>query len=188
MCWTQRFASRVCLGLTVNVRRQKKRAESFLFCKPCIRASSSCKSRVVLSVLNATKAMYPSVLSCVRVNDKVTGYLWCPFGVKQGFILSPGLSSLEAQYSTTEHSSQLQSTVVNYRAQYSTTDWFSWTILAAVCELHHLNSLCKEHSLYINTKKSKVVVFRKDGFLSKNGKWLLAESELSSVQCSPLTD
>ena len=43
--------------------------------------------------LNAIKAMYRSVISCVRVNNKVTDFFdfffffYCPSGVKQGCIL-----------------------------------------------------------------------------------------------------
>ena len=41
--------------------------------------------------LNAIKAVYRSVVSCVRVHNKVTEFFYCPFGVKQGCILSPAL-------------------------------------------------------------------------------------------------
>ena len=45
--------------------------------------------------LNAIKAMYRSVIFCVRVNNKVTAFFfYCPSGVKQGCILSPALFSL----------------------------------------------------------------------------------------------
>ena len=44
--------------------------------------------------LNAIKAMYRSVISYVRVHNKVTAFFDCPFGVKQVCILSPVLFSL----------------------------------------------------------------------------------------------
>ena len=44
--------------------------------------------------LNALKAMYKSVVSCVRVNNLNTEFFTCPFGLKQGCILSPGLFSM----------------------------------------------------------------------------------------------
>ena len=40
-------------------------------------------------------------------------------------------------------------------------------------QLNHLNSICKEHSLSINTEKSEVVVFRKGVFVGKNEKRFL---------------
>jgi len=46
--------------------------------------------------LNAIKAMYLSVFSCVRLLNKVTEFFYCPFGVKQGSIFSPALFSLFA--------------------------------------------------------------------------------------------
>ena len=42
-------------------------------------------------------------------------------------------------------------------------------------QLNHLKSMCKEHSLSINTEKSKVLVFRKGGLgfsaKMKSGFW-----------------
>ena len=46
--------------------------------------------------LNAIKAMYLSVFSCVRLHNKVTEFFDCPFGVKQGSIFSPALFYLFA--------------------------------------------------------------------------------------------
>ena len=44
-----------------------------------------------------------------------------------------------------------------------------------------MNLMCKEHSLSINTEKSKVMVFRKGGFLGKNEKWFLEGNEVEVV-------
>ena len=41
--------------------------------------------------------------------------------------------------------------------------------------------MCKEHSLSINIEKSKVMVFRKGGFLGKNEKWFLEGNEVEVV-------
>ena len=41
--------------------------------------------------------------------------------------------------------------------------------------------MCKEHSLSINTEKSKVIVFRKGGFLGKTEKWFLEGNEVEVV-------
>ena len=57
----------------------------------------------------------------------------------------------------------------------------SSTAMGLQNQLNHLNSMCKEHSLSINTEKSKVMVFRKGGFLGKNEKWFLEGNEVEVV-------
>ena len=46
---------------------------------------------------------------------------------------------------------------------------------------NHLNSMCKEYSLCINSEKSKIMVFRKGGFLGKYERWFLEGNELEVV-------
>ena len=57
----------------------------------------------------------------------------------------------------------------------------SSTAMGLQNQLNHLTSMCKEHSLSINTEKSKVMVFRKGGFLGKNEKWFLEGNEVEVV-------
>ena len=57
----------------------------------------------------------------------------------------------------------------------------SSTAMGLQNQLNHLNSVYKEHSLSINTEKSKVMVFRKGGFLGKNEKWFLEGNEVEVV-------
>ena len=54
----------------------------------------------------------------------------------------------------------------------------SSTAMGLQNQLNHLNLMCKEHPLSINTEKSKVMVFRKGGFLDKNEKWFLEGNEV----------
>ena len=59
--------------------------------------------------MNAVKAMCRSVISCVRVNNDVTDLFECPFGVKQGCVLSSTLFSLFMnELAVGQHGIQLQ--------------------------------------------------------------------------------
>ena len=49
--------------------------------------------------------------------------------------------------------------------------FLSSTAMGLKNQLNHLNSMCEEHSLCINSEKSKIMVFRKDGFLGKCERW-----------------
>ena len=57
----------------------------------------------------------------------------------------------------------------------------SSTAMGLKNQLNHLNSMCKEHSLCINSGKSKIMVFRKGGFLGKCERWFLEGNELDIV-------
>ena len=46
------------------------------------------------NMFNTLRAMYPSVLSCVRCNQRYTDYFNCMQGLKQGRLVSPVLFSL----------------------------------------------------------------------------------------------
>ena len=139
------------------------------------------KARLSGPFLNAIKAMYRSVVSCVRVHNKVTEIFDCPFGVKHGCILSPALFSLFVNEiaigmeAVGKHGIQLQLGLAELFLLLFADDLalLSSTATGLQNQLNHLNSVCKEHSLSINTEKSKVMVFRKGWFLGKNEKWFL---------------
>ena len=127
--------------------------------------------------LNAIKAMYRSVVSCVRVHNKVTEFFDCPFGVKQGCILSPALFSLFVNEiaigmeAVGKHGIQLQPGLVELFLLLFADDLalLSSTAMGLQNQLNHLNSVCKEHSLSINTvlKSQKSWYSEKVGFSAK---------------------
>ena len=112
--------------------------------------------------LNAIKAMYRSVVSCVRVHNKVTEFFDCLFGVKQGCVLSPALFCLFVNEiaigmeAVGKHGIQLQLGLVELFLLLFADDLalLSSTAVGLQNQLDHLNSMCKEHSLSINTEKS----------------------------------
>ena len=117
--------------------------------------------------LNAIKAMYLSVFSCVRVLNKVTEIFYCPFGVKQGCIFSPALFSLFVNEISIgmEAVGKLQPGLVELFLLLFADDLalLSSTAMGLQNQLNHLNSVCKEHSLSINIELFQVMV----GFSAK---------------------
>ena len=53
-----------------------------------------CQNGLSGKFLNALGAIYKSVVSCVRIGDRLTEFFDCPAGLRQGCILSPMLFSL----------------------------------------------------------------------------------------------
>ena len=109
------------------------------------------------------------------------------FGVKQGCILSPALFSLFVREiaigmeAVGKHG--IQPGLVELLLLLFADDLapLESTAMGLQNQLNHLNSMCKEHSLSINTEKSKVMVFRKGGVFGKNEKWFLEGNEVEVV-------
>ena len=103
--------------------------------------------------MNAIKA----VVSCVRVHNKVTEFSDCPFGVKQGCVLSHALFSLFVNEiaigmeAVGKHGIHLQPGLAELFlllfADYLVL--LSSISMGLQNQLNHLNSMCKEHSLSI---------------------------------------
>ena len=88
-------------------------------------------------------------------------FFYCPFGVKQGRILSPALFSLFVNEvaigmeAVEKHGIQFQPGLVELFLLLFADDL---ALLSSIStglqnQLNHLNSVCKEHSLSINTEK-----------------------------------
>jgi len=125
--------------------------------------------------LNALKAMYLSVVSCVRVNNLNTEFFNCPFGLKQGCILSPGLFSMFINEIAVElsnvgqHGMQLQPGKLELFLLLFADDLalLSSTAIGLQNPLNQLSRMCEERLLKISIEKTKVMVFRKGGHLGK---------------------
>ena len=120
------------------------------------------------SFLGALKAMYSSVLSSVRVNDKLSEWFSVDKGVKQGCLLSPALFSIYINDLILEINGlgigiQCDSRMI------STLVYADDIILLAEKELDLQKLLdvvqtwCSKWGISINTQKSNVIHFRKKG-------------------------
>ena len=133
--------------------------------------------------------MYESVVSCVRVNNLNTEFFTCPFGLKQGCILSPGLFSMFINEIAVElsnvgqHGIQLQPGMLELFLLLFADDLalLSSTAIGLQNQLNQLSRMCEERFLKINIEKTKVMVFRKGGHLGKKEVWYLGSQKLDVV-------
>lgn len=139
--------------------------------------------------VNALKAIYSSVLSCVRVEDRLTEFFDCPIGLRQGCCLSPILFSIFINEIASSvdgrgrHGIQLLPDLVELFILLFADDivLLSDTARGLQNQIDILHEACTKLFLNINKDKTKVMVFRKGGFLGKNEKWTLDGSELEVV-------
>jgi hypothetical protein len=138
---------------------------------------------------NAIAAVYKTVLSCVRVNSDLTDFFECPSGVRQGCILSPVLFSLfineiaSAVDQEGLHSIQLLPGLVELFLLLFADDivLLSTSPLGLQRQINLLTNACKDLNLTVNSDKTKVMVFRKGGPLSRKLSWNLEGNPLEIV-------
>ena len=137
----------------------------------------------------ALKSMYKSLISCVRVNNEYSDYFDCPVGVRQGCVLSPTLFALFINQlanhigETGIHGVQLLPTLMELFILLFADDvaLLSTTPLGLQTQLNSLKVCCDRLKLKVNTDKTKVMVFRRGGYLSKHEKWSFEDKLLEVV-------
>lgn len=125
------------------------------------------------------KSMYESLRSCVRVGGKLTDFFGCPKGVRQGCVLSPTLFSVfinkVAQHisNTGRHGVQLMPGLMELFILLFADDitLIATTPTGLQNQLDCLKQCCDQLKLEVNIDKTKIIVFRKGGFLSKFEHW-----------------
>ena len=127
--------------------------------------------------------MYQNVKSQVRVNGVLSEQFDCHLGVRQGESLSPFLFSLFVN----DMEQELKDKGVNgisiddlklYLLLYADDSViFSSTREGLQMGLDVLHDYCTKWRLTINTDKTKVMVFRKGGILSKDDHWFYREKD-----------
>jgi hypothetical protein len=140
--------------------------------------------------MNAIVAIYSTVTSCVRVKDNVfTDFFDCPVGLRQGCCLSPELFAIfineiaEAVDNGGMHGIQLLPGLVELFILLFADDivLLSDTARGLQNQINILDQACKNLYLTVNLDKTKVMVFRKGGFLGRNERWTLGGRPLEVV-------
>lgn len=140
--------------------------------------------------VKAVVSIYKTVMSCVRLDsDRLTDFFECPVGLRQGCMLSPEIFSLLineialAVDSGGVHGIQLLPGLVELYLLLFADDivLLSDTARGLQNQINIMDNACKNLYLNVNIEKTKVMVFRKGGFLGKNERWWLGGKQLEVV-------
>ena len=156
--------------------------------RPCL-WDIMAKTGISTKFINMVKSMYESVKACVRWDGYTSEFFNCPIGTKQGAKESPILFSLYMnsvidfirRYG--KHGVQLQrgSDDVFLLAYADDVALVSTTPVGLQTQITNLELASKRVGLKVNKAKTKVMVFRRGGFLSRGEKWYLEGAELEVV-------
>ena len=135
------------------------------------------------------EAMYKSLVSCVRSNGEYSDYFDCPVGVRQGCGLSPTLFSLFINQlashinSTGVHGVQLLPTYIEIFILLFADDvaLISTSPRGLQTQLNSLKDCCNNLGLRVNKNKTKIMVFRKGGYLGARERWFFDGRQIEVV-------
>ena len=131
--------------------------------------------------------MYENVKSCVRNNGAMSSTFDCNVGVRQGCILSPFLFVFfinELVVSVHQNCSdgiQLHPDIIQVFLLLFADDivMFSSTVKGLNDQIHQLENYCDNFQIRVNMDKTKIIVFKNGGKLSKHEKWKYKDQYLS---------
>ena len=131
------------------------------------------------NLFKVMKDMYKCVKACVRVKNECTDYFECSVGLKQGCLLSPLIFSIfindlaDHIQNSSIKGIQLFPDVIEILLLLFADDiaLISDTIGGLQKQIQILLQYCIEYKMIVNVKKTKVMVFRRGGNLSKREKW-----------------
>ena len=140
-------------------------------------------------MINIIKGMYNSVKSCVRWGSDLSEYFDCPSGVKQGCLMSPLIFSLlitevaNAVNLNGKHGFQFLPGLRELFLLLFADDivLFSLTPGGLQNQLDNLSRASDGLGLTVNLEKTKIMVFRKGGYLSRREKWFLKGRNIEVV-------
>ena len=124
--------------------------------------------------------------ACVRTNEGLTSFFNCPLGLKQGCLASPNRSSIFVNELATELENsdlrgvQLFPDLAQILLLIFADDLalISDSIIGLQRLLNILHKFCVVRNLVVSTVKTKVVVFKNGGLLSRNDVWSYAGKAL----------
>ena len=143
-----------------------------------------CSAGISNTFINAVKAIYGKVLSCVRVNGEFTHMFDCPQGLRQGCVFSIVINEIATSVANEgKHGIQLLHGLIELFILLFADDLalLSCSPHGLQVQLDCVHRLCMELGLEINTEKSKIMVFRKGGFLGRYEQWSIDGNELEVV-------
>ena len=147
------------------------------------------KQGVSTKFLNMLKAVYKVVNVVIRCGEEFTNTIYCPLGVKQGCLLSPLLFSLlitEVARKVAEMGRAGYQFIPGTSPIYSLLFaddivLISTTPAGLQNQLNSLKRASDEIGLTVNLDKTKVMTFRKGGFLGRSEKWYFGRTRLEVV-------
>lgn len=147
------------------------------------------KNNIKGNLFRCIKSMYTYVKARVRCGAKLTDYINCSAGVKQGDVCSPILFSLFIN--------ELAIQVINHGrhgVQFGLDAFelfillladdialLSETIVGLQTQLNNLHESSVRLGIKVNLQKSEIIVFRKGGYLAARERWYLDGNAMSVV-------
>ena len=140
-------------------------------------------------MLRMLKSMYRTVQACVRCGSENTEYFTCLQGLKQGCLVSPTLFSLFINelahdiISHGKHGLQFSPNDIEFFIMLFADDivLLSATIIGLQNQITALYNAAKRLRLQVNLSKTKVMVFRKGGYLPARERWFYGTERLEVV-------
>ena len=131
------------------------------------------------NLLKSFRSMYEQVLACVRLKGTLSDYFNCPAGLKQGCIASPLLFSFFINDLANEINNsdikgvqlfpdQVEILILLFADDVALC---SETVCRLQRQLNILSKYCDESKLKVNSQKTKIMVFKNGGRLSRNERW-----------------
>ena len=135
------------------------------------------KAGVKGKLYNCLKSMYLNVRARIRSGNKLTDYIRCTVGVKQGDVCSPILFSLFINELAIEiikkgrHGLLFENIELFILLLADDIVLLSETIVGLQTQLNNLQHSSLSLGLNVNMEKSNIIVFRKGGYLGARERW-----------------
>ena len=140
-------------------------------------------------MLDILKAIYNKVTAVIRHGNELTGEINCPLGVRQGCLLSPLLFTLLITELAQEvarggrHGYQFSPGLIELFTLLFADDiaLIATTPRGLQTQIDNLRRGAERLGLVVNLEKTKVMVFRKGGFLGRLERWFYGEERIEVV-------